>query len=740
MTMAERIAVTGVGIVSALGPDSRSTFSHLCDGTRGFGPVTLFDVAEQRVQFAAEVRGLRVSDVAPAGQAESWSRTDALAVLAANEALRSSGVGAKTSGLALSIGGTTGGMYEAESVLLTVGGAAATPEASARRLLSYPLSTTAERIAERVAGVTRAITICSACSSGAVALVQAAAWLLAGRADVVLAGGTDGLCQLTFTGFNSLGAMDAEPCRPFDEQRAGLSLGEGAGFLVLELESHAKKRGARVLSWFSGWSVLSEAHHITHPEPTGSVAAQILSRALERAGRAPSDVDYVNAHGTGTAHNDAMESQALLRALGAERERVVVSSAKGQIGHTLGAAGGIEAALTVLAIEAGRAPATGGLTRPDPALGLRHAAAPAERLDIRCALSNSFGFGGTGCVLVFEREDRKAAHAASKVFSELAIVGLATAGPAGLLEGVDNAVYARSEARTLEPSPAKPLDWLEPARSRRFDAGSALVTAGAERALRDAGLEPDHTGLVAGTAYGNVERSVAFLKRVHERGPRLASPAEFPHLVPSAASGNASIYLGLRGPVVSVSDLASSAEAACDLAMSFISAGLAERVVAGSAEPFDPIVARVLSPIHLSGSAAPRAAGAGFVVLESLAAARARGARIYARVGAWIGGWASARQSFAQLAVGPDGSASAVLLGETEAELLLALDQSPWRDVPRTNLSDEVGEHEALGGVALAAGAARLFRDRLGSVLVCSQTRGRCYLALLEPALDGSAP
>jgi 3-oxoacyl-[acyl-carrier-protein] synthase II len=726
MIEAERIAVTGVGIVSALAPDAPATFAQLCAGARGFAPVTLFDVAQQRCQIAAQVGGLRVADVAPREQANSWSRTDALAVLAAKEALSSAGV--RGSAFSLCVGGTTGGMFEAEGVLSGMQGDLA-EEASARRLLSYPLSTTAERISEQLGPVQRSTTICSACSSGAVALVQGAAWLLTHRTDLVLAGGTDGLCQLTFTGFNCLGAMDQRPCRPFDVSRAGLSLGEGAGFLVLERERDARRRGARILAWLTGWAVHAEAHHITHPEPTGSVACRIIEQALARAGRSPSEVDYVNAHGTGTVHNDAMESQALKRALGAECQRVLVSSSKGQIGHTLGAAGAIEAALSVLAVNAGRVPASGGLEQPDPALGLTHVPGRSCALPIRCALSNSFGFGGTGCVLVFEHPDSDARTSRNTPNSKIVITGLASLGPNGLSEGAANAEHLAAQA----PAPTGPvalLELLDPARSRRFDAASALVTASVEGALRDAQAAAQDTGLVAGTAYGNVERSVAFLKRLHERGPRFTSPADFPHLLPSAASGNASIYLGLTGPVVSVSDLATSGESACELAISFVAAGLAERVIGGAAEATDPIVARVLSPLHVGTNLPPRAEGAGFLVFESAAAARARGVRIYAQVSTWSARWGALRLP----EVPPLARKRQVVLATAEPELIRALEQSSWGAAPCANIAHRVGYHEAIGAIALATAAALLFREQLDAVLVCAAAKERCYVSLLEPA------
>lgn len=712
----ERIAITGVGAVSALGPDAATTFGRLVAGDVAIAPLGLFDTDGQRSRMAAEVTGLSVADVAPRDQIEAWSRSDALAVLAAREAVRSARLDA-TARLHLAVGATTGGMFEAEDVLASMSGAGSAD--SVRRLLAYPLSTSADRIAETLGRVDRRVTICSACSSGAVALVQGASWLAAGQADAVLAGGTDGLCRLTFTGFNALGATSPEACRPFDVRRDGLTLGEGAAFVVLEPESAARRRGARVLAWLSGWAVAAEAHHITHPEPSGAIAAGLIRQALERAGLSTRDLDYVNAHGTGTLANDAMEARALSAALGDEAERVVVSSSKGQLGHTLGAAGALEAVATVLALAEGVLPPTGGLEQPDPALPLHHVIGRGRPAALRAALSSSFGFGGTSAVLAFEHADA-AARPVARDARPLAITAAVTLGAGRLMEGSGCALHA-GEAGSGEALPADPLSLLDAARSRRFDRASTLVSLGAERALAAAGLGRDGVGLVAGTAFGNVERSVAFLRRVLDRGPRFASPADFPHLLPSAPSGNASIYAGLTGPVVSVSDVSTSPEAALAVGASFVSLGLANAVIAGSAEPEDRIVQQVLGPLH-AGREASAAEGAAWLLIEAHREAVERGATVLARI-------ARIASRADELEPPRDPLRALVVVAAKEVERLAG---SAWVDVPRRGLVADVGAHEARGGFALAAGVALVARGTADDVLVCGSERDRVYLVHLR--------
>jgi 3-oxoacyl-[acyl-carrier-protein] synthase II len=722
----ERIAVTGVGAITALGPNAVTSFRRLIGGERGFRGVTLFDVQQHRSKLAAEVADLRVADVAPHGQSDAWSRSDVMALLAAREALESANL-AQAESFALAVGASTGGMYEAEAVLGSMQRGEA-PQASVRRLLSYPLSTTAEHIARTLPGVERAVTLCSACSSGANAIVQGVAWLLARRARRVVVGATDGLCALTFTGFNALNATDTGPCRPFDRKRAGLSLGEGAAFLVLELEATARARDARVLAWLSGWAVAAEAYHITHPEPSGATAARLLTAALSRAGLTPADVDYINAHGTGTQHNDAMEARAIHSAFGEAARQVRVSSSKGQVGHTLAAAGAIEAAFTVLALEQGKLPPSGGLEEPDPELDLCLVREADSGGELRAAVSSSFGFGGTGSVLVFERHDAPVRRRASSARRALVVSGAGTIGALGVLKGVDNARYAAPAGAPAEP--IDPLGLLDPARSRRFDRAAALVSLGTRSALESAALDPARVGLVSGTAFGSVERSVEFLKRAAERGPRLASPAEFPHLVPSAPAGNASIYLGLTGPVLGVSDLSTSGEAAAAVAASWVELGLADAMVAGSAEPWDAVVAGVLGPIVESSTPEGRGEGAGFVVIEAGEAARARDARPLAALQFYGESWLDPPRLPAGLPP-PGAQRVRVLFAGEEAVMHSVLEATDWAKVPRHRVATAAGTHDALGAFALAAAAALVGTGAADQVLALGIARGHAYAFLL---------
>jgi 3-oxoacyl-[acyl-carrier-protein] synthase II len=227
----------------------------------------------------------------------------------------------------------------------------------------------------------------------------------AGLADVILTGGSDVLARLTYGGFNSLRAVDPDPCRPFDRERKGLSIGEAAGVLVFEEAGHARRRGAPVVAEFRGYGVTSDAYHMTAPDPSGAAGGRTITAALEDAGLNVGDVDYVNAHGTATPQNDAAETAALKAALGDRARRIPISSIKSMIGHCLCASGAIEAVATAMTVRDGKVPPTIHYENPDPACDLDYVPNASRDVEVDVALSNSFAFGGNSSVVVLARYD-----------------------------------------------------------------------------------------------------------------------------------------------------------------------------------------------------------------------------------------------------------------------------------------------------------------------------------------------
>jgi 3-oxoacyl-[acyl-carrier-protein] synthase II len=711
-----RVFVTGVGIVSPLAIGADRTMARLVSGARAFRRVTLFDASDLRTNQAAEVTDLSVADVAPAADRASWSRTDAMATVAAKEALAAARLDPARLEVDLSIGGTTGGMFENEHLLGEMHRDPSRREPLAL-MLSHPLSATSDRLRTALGPLRRARSVCSACSGGANAILLGAAWIRSGRAERVLAGGADGLCRLTFTGFNALSAVAPDVCRPFDRRRSGLGLGEGAAFLVLENEQSVKLRGCEPLAELAGWGVGSEAHHITIPEKGGDTAASLVTKALARGGLSPRDLDYVNAHGTGTPLNDAMEAAALRKALGKDADRVLVSTCKGQIGHTLGAAGAIEAAVTVLAVARGEIPPTGGLEDPDPECNLVHVIGRGKKAKVDTALSNSFGFGGTDTVLLFTRPGLTDRTASPKQ-GHIVVTGGATLGPLGLLgSDASRAYLEEGSAPGPEAIAFDAKDHFELGRARRMDRSARLLTMAMQMALHEASAagSPD-LGAIAGSAYGAVDASAEFIQRIYEKGGRLASPMDFPNLVPSSPVGHAAIYLGIRGPVLSTADLGVTGESAFALACELIEIGEARAILAGGVEERSAITEHALGPV-CSGSASwtgVRTEGSSGIVLEDETHAEARGAQVLARV-LYV---ATGRGAFSNAALPkPSGRAVAVVARRDEATVA-ALSATEWSRSPLFEIARRAGNHEGLGGFGVVVAAATIASGDADSALV----------------------
>ncbi len=711
-----RIWITGIGMVSPLGSSSADTMDALFAGKSGIGALTLFDMSGCRSQLAAEAPGVEVCD-------DTWSRTDAMAAMAVREALSRAALDGHPADLI--VGGTTAGMFETEAMLSEMH---RQPEARKplSRMLSHPLSATADRLMT-IRPFGRARTICSACSSGANALVLAAAWLATGKSERVVAGGADGLCRVTYAGFNALGALSAGPCRPFHAERDGLTLGEGAAFLVLETEAAARARGAEPIVELRGWGVGAEAHHITHPEPSGETAARVMRQALARGRLRPEDIGYVNAHGTATKLNDTMECAALRACFG---PRITVSSSKAQIGHTLGAAGALEAAITAWSLWRGVAPPTIGLDRIDPSCSLDHVT-EARPLSTDAAMSNSFGFGGSDVVVVFSRPgafpEIDAAAPRPVLVSASGSVGPLgvrdTAGAQGYLEPADASV----EGEIAFDAAAQ----LDLARARRIDRAGRLGAAAMAAALSTAAMSEDarhRAGAIVGVAFGAVDDCAAFVHRIYDKGPRFASPAVFPNLLPSSPVAHASIYHRLMGPVFSNADLGATSESAMVTAAELIAAGEADAMFAGGVETASAIIAAVLSPLCSGEDMQHRSEGSAVLLLEAEDALAARGARPVARI-AW---WSSWRGSV--------GAALATLPAPSQrAQVILARNDHPWREVlagtrwydaPHQLVAPRAGDHEGAGGFAAAAAVAAIANGDLDQALLLGLAPDRGYALL----------
>jgi len=392
-----RIAVTGVGIICSIGRNAAEVWRSIRESRAGIGKLTRFDGETFPTDLAAEVDA-DVDALLPIAKrdAKRMSRTDKLAIIAAAEALAQAR-DVPLDRAVVSTGTSTGGLLEGEEFFFSrlVRGRSRAPVS---RVLQQPTSSPSDAVARTFAIGGGVVSNATACASGGAAIGVAADYLRSGHASVALAGGTDALCRLTYSGFNVLQAVDAEPCAPFDAQRKGITLGEGAAYLVLERWDDAVARGATLLAELCAYGATCDAHHPTAPHEEGRGAAAAMRTALSSA--SVDAVDYVNAHGTGTVLNDSAETKAIAGAIGSD---VAVSSSKSYFGHTLGAAGGIEAVVTVLAIVNQLAPPTLRLTQPADDCTLDYIPHTPRPMAMRSALSNTFGFGGSNVALLFRR-------------------------------------------------------------------------------------------------------------------------------------------------------------------------------------------------------------------------------------------------------------------------------------------------------------------------------------------------
>jgi 3-oxoacyl-[acyl-carrier-protein] synthase II len=407
-----RVVITGIGAVSPVGLTVSSMWEALISGKSGIDYISSFDPAPFDTKFAAEVKGFDPIVYVSRKEAHRMDRFTQFAVAASLQAVESAGLkidnnNAEETGVI--IGSSVGGMLSISEQLKVLN------EAGPRRVSPILAPTmTGDAASVQVSLISGAKGLSyspsSACSSGSDAIGQAYQAIRAGDAKVMIAGGTEApIAPLIVAAFNSLHALSISnngvqaACRPFDAERDGFVLGEGAAIMVIEDASYAIERGAPILAEIVGYSATSDAFHLTQPSPNGEGAAKALRLALKGAGLSPSDIDYINAHGTATLLNDRTETRAIKNVFNGHAYRIPISASKSMIGHLIGAAGSIEAVISVLAINHGIVPPTINLTHPDPECDLDYVPNEARPVKVKTAMSNSFGFGGHNSVIIFRQ-------------------------------------------------------------------------------------------------------------------------------------------------------------------------------------------------------------------------------------------------------------------------------------------------------------------------------------------------
>jgi 3-oxoacyl-[acyl-carrier-protein] synthase II len=397
-----RVAITGIGLICALGYYRDMVWEHMLGGHCGVRPLTLFDTQGFRSRVAAQVELFDLLPRLTPFERRRLSRSEQFGALATQEALEDSGLldsGVARERIGVLLGAGTGDLLRNELYYfdyLQKGIDRARPTQIYHHYSNMPVDVIATKF--DLTGL-RACFV-SACSSSTIAIGHAAEAIADGQLDAAVCGGTDALARLTFSGFNALRLMDPEPCRPFDVGRNGMNIGEGAAILVLEDMDRARRRGAHIYAELAGYSLSCEAYHPTAPEPDGRAVATMISTALDAAGVNADAIDHVNCHGTATPQNDRAEAKGLHAVFGDRARRLPVNSVKSMIGHCLGTAGAMEAAILALTIERGVIPPTIHHTTTDPDCDLDVVANEPREVTVRCGLSTSLAFGGNDSALV----------------------------------------------------------------------------------------------------------------------------------------------------------------------------------------------------------------------------------------------------------------------------------------------------------------------------------------------------
>ncbi|ROO52000.1 3-oxoacyl-[acyl-carrier-protein] synthase II [Micromonospora sp. Llam0] len=603
----QRTVVTSMGAVTAHGAGVPHLWHGLLQGHVAIRPVSSLDLTGHRTALGGEVDWPRRA-----------GRDTALdyALAAAHEAMADTGITVAPHRWGVVLGTCNAGLRSAEHAWQAE---QAGRQPDWRHYLAIQPQILAEALAAEFGLQGPVLSVNTACASAAHAIGHALDMIRSDQADAMLVGGTDAFTRTVFAGFNSLESLSPKPAAPYSKQRQGLSLGEGAGMLVLAKLAVAQAAGASILAEVLGYGLSADGYHPTAPHPQGEGAARAITAALADAGVAAGAVDYINGHGTGTLKNDAAESNAVRAALGTHAEKTPLSSTKSMVGHLLGAAGAVEAIATVLAVQHQTAPPTANFADPDPGCGLDPVPGAARQMPIEVALSNNFAFAGANATVAFGAYFPEADPAERAAPEDVVVTGI------GVLDRGDD-LHVDLD-----------LDGVLPARQRRrLDRLSLLAIAAGSQALADAGLRVDadsgdRIGVVLGSGLGPVESIERFAIPVLAEGPGAANPGLFPNTVHNAAAGQVAMHLGTRGPTSTIAASHAAGTAALCVAHDLLRAGRADALLCVGVDTPSELTRRVYAHLPLLKRLRPAEGGVA-LVLERRSVALARGARILATV------------------------------------------------------------------------------------------------------------
>ena len=641
----KRCVVTGLGVICAVGNNVEETWKNALESVSGIHKTTSVDTVNCYADLAAEVKCDTLDEIdAP----EEKDRVSKLCIKAANEALADAGL--KNFGddqrVSVVIGSCVGGVLSIEQYHQH--------GRDASEIAKMPIASIASQVAETCGAGGIVTNVANACAAGTISIAVACDLIRAGKADVVIAGGADSFASVPYSGFLSLHALDENGCSPFNRCN-GITLGEGAGIVIVESYEHAQKRAAKQYCEVLGSGVTSDANHITAPREDGLCLKEAINRSVKNSGIAKTDIGYINAHGTGTGKNDNAEMTAFKAYFGEENPTVSVSSTKVLTGHCLGAAGAIEAVFSIKALTTDTVLPTFPYSEEQSAAlkekvgDMDFVQKNARHKDLKCVLSNNVAFGGTNAAIVFSKEPGNvtAQSAASK---KIAVTGLGIVSPLGnsksaYLDAVsaDKKPESASVHSTIALDDYKELG-IKMAFYRKLDNLGQLQTVSGMRALQDANFKVSDEnamdiGIIVGTSEGGLGATYDFEELIAELGNAGGSAFKFPHTVYNAAGGYLSICSGIKGYGVTVTTGPLSGLDSIGYSMNVIHDGQEQAMMATGTDENLPIITEFAQKLGVAANdvVAPYANAEGFVVgdgsvsilLEEEEYAKARGAKVY---------------------------------------------------------------------------------------------------------------
>lgn len=637
-----RCVVTGIGAISAIGRNVKECWESILAGKSGIDHTHTLDTENCYADYAAEIKG----DF----DCGKYDRATALCLAAASEALADAGTAdfAGDPRVSVIMGSCVGGGRSMEEYYKG--------KKDRDTVLKMPISAIANHVAElcRAGGVVT--NVANACAAGTISIAYASDLIRAGKADVVVAGGADAFSSVPYSGFLSLHALDENSCSPFNRSH-GITLGEGAGAVIVESYEHAVARGAKIYCEVLGAGISSDAYHITAPRPDGEGQMSAIRSAMEHSGVPESGIDYVNAHGTGTAKNDEAEFLSLHTLFDGKKDDLCVSSTKAMTGHCLGAAGAIEAVFAIKALAENTVPPTLGYKEEDLSLLAEKAGSfdfvpnAAKKKELTTVMNNSFAFGGNNASILFSKQPGDMESTAKK--PEIFVTGLGLVTPLG--NGKEAYLRACREGKSTVGKEVfsavgaedYAAEGLKMAFYRKLDHFSQLQAVSGMNALRDAGfaVTPENAGeigMIIGTADGALGPSCEFQEIIAEKGNAAGSAFRFPNTVYNAAGGYLSICSGVKGYNVTVTNGTQSGLQSAAYAVNVLRNGWESAMLATGSDENSAVISELY---RVTGDAADDAVypyeqkngyslsdGSVSILLENGASAKARGAVPYCRV------------------------------------------------------------------------------------------------------------